>query len=61
MSKIIVEQIRSTIGCPKTQKKIVAALGLNGIGKTKELGDTPAVRGMIKKISHLVRVVEEEK
>jgi large subunit ribosomal protein L30 len=56
MAKIIVKQVRSTIGRPEAQVKIVKALGLGRIGKTKEIEDTPAVRGMVAKVSHLVEV-----
>ncbi len=59
MSKIVVKQVKSLIGRPESQRKVVAALGLGRIGKTKELGDTPAVRGMIAKVSHLVEIVEK--
>lgn len=59
MSKIIVKQVKSLIGRPESQRKIVAALGLGRIGKTKELSDSQAVRGMIAKVSHLVEVVEQ--
>jgi len=59
MAKIIVKQVKSIIGRPEAQCKIVAALGLGRIGKTKEIADTPAVRGMIAKVSHLVEVVEQ--
>ncbi len=59
MSKIIVKQVKSLIGRPESQRKVVAALGLGRIGKTKELSDTPAVRGMIAKVSHLVEIVEK--
>ena len=59
MAKIIVKQVKSIIGRPETQRKIVAALGLGRIGKTNEVGDTPATRGMIAKVSHLVQVVEK--
>lgn len=58
MAKIIVKQIKSLIGRPEEQRKVVKALGLGRIGKSKELTDTPAVRGMIAKVSHLVTVVE---
>ncbi len=57
MAKIIVKQVRSTIARPEAQVKIVKALGLGRIGKTKEIEDTPSVRGMIAKVSHLVEVV----
>lgn len=58
MAKIIVKQIKSLIARPEEQRKVVKALGLGRIGKVKELTDTPAVRGMIAKVSHLVTVVE---
>lgn len=56
MAKIVVKQIRSIIGRPAAQRKVVAALGLGRIGKTKELEDTPSVRGMVAKVSHLVEI-----
>ncbi len=59
MSKIVVKQVKSLIGRPETQRKIVAALGLGRIGKTNELADTPTVRGMVAKVAHLVEVVEK--
>ncbi len=58
MAKVIVKQVKSIIGRPESQCKVIKALGLGRIGQTKELGDTPAVRGMIAKVSHLVEVVE---
>ena len=58
MAKIIVKQIRSTIGRPESQVKIVKALGLGRIGKTKEITDSESVRGMIAKVSHLVEIAE---
>ena len=59
MAKIIVKQVKSTIGRPESQRKIVAALGLGRIGKTKELEDSAVVRGMVAKVSHLVQIVEK--
>ncbi len=59
MAKIIVKQVKSVIGRPSAQRKVVAALGLGRIGKTREIEDTPAVRGMVAKVSHLVEVVEK--
>jgi large subunit ribosomal protein L30 len=59
MAKIIVKQVKSLIARPESQRKIVMALGLGRIGKTKELEDTASVRGMIAKVSHLVEVVEK--
>ncbi len=56
MAKIVVKQVKSIIGRPEAQCKIVKALGLGRIGKSKEVEDTPAVRGMIAKVAHLVEV-----
>ena len=50
--------LRSPIGFPKRQKGTVRALGLRRIRHTVEQPDTPAVRGMISKVSHLVKVEE---
>ena len=58
MAKVIVKQVKSTIGRPDAQVKIVKALGLGRIGKTKEIEDTPSVRGMVAKVSHLVEIVK---
>ena len=55
---IKVTQIGRTIGRPDSQKATLIGLGLNKMHKTRELEDTPAVRGMIKKVSHLVKVEE---
>lgn len=57
MATIVVKQVKSLIACPEAQRKVVRALGLGRIGKTKELSDTPAVRGMVNKVSHLVQIV----
>jgi large subunit ribosomal protein L30 len=57
--RIIVEQIKSPIGRPASQSATLIGLGLNRIGRRSSLEDTPAVRGMIAKVAHLVRVVEE--
>lgn len=58
MAKITVKQVKSIIGRPETQRKVVAALGLGRIGKTNEVEDTPSVRGMVAKVSHLVEIVK---
>jgi len=50
--------IKSGIGRPKKHRLTIKSLGLNKLHKTVVLKDTPQVRGMINKISHLVRVVE---
>ena len=54
-SKIKVVQVRSAIGREGSQRKTLIGLGLNKIGRVRELEDTPAVRGMINKVKHLVR------
>ncbi|MBM10264.1 MAG: 50S ribosomal protein L30 [Magnetovibrio sp.] len=51
---IIVTQIKSPIGRPKSQRETLKGLGLNKINRTRELIDTPAIRGMIRKVGHLV-------
>jgi len=55
---IKVTQIASPIGRPEVQRKTLIGLGLNKMNKTVELEDTPSIRGMIKKVSHLLRVEE---
>ena len=55
-STIKVVQIRSAIGREGSQRKTLIGLGLNKIGRVRELEDTPAVRGMINKVKHLVRI-----
>lgn len=55
---IRVTQIGSPIGRPKDQRQTLVGLGLNKMHRTRELEDTSAVRGMINKVMHLVRVDE---
>jgi large subunit ribosomal protein L30 len=55
---VTVEQFGSVIGRSNDQRGTLIGLGLNKIGRRKSLEDTPAVRGMIAKVAHLVRVVE---
>ncbi len=57
--KLVVKQIKSVIGRPAAQRKILNALGLGRIGKSNELDDNAAVRGMISKVNHLICVVEK--
>lgn len=56
MAKIKVTLVKSTIGEVKEVKATVAALGLRKIRSSRELEDTPAIRGMITKVNHLVKV-----
>ena len=58
---VTVEQIGSPIGRRKDQRQTLVGLGLNKMRRRSTLEDTPAVRGMITKVKHLVRVVEESK
>ncbi len=56
---ITVQQIGSPIRRQHTQRATLVGLKLNKIGRVSELPDTPAVRGMIAKVAHLVQVVEK--
>ena len=58
MVKIKITQVRSLIRRPKDQKATMKALGLGKIGSTKIKDASPQVIGMVKKISHLVKVEE---
>jgi large subunit ribosomal protein L30 len=54
--KLKVTQIASPIGRTKDQRATLIGLGLNKMNRSRELPDTPDVRGMIRKVQHLVRV-----
>ena len=56
--KLTVMQTGSPIGRPAVQRQTLIGLRLNKIGRRSTLEDTPAIRGMIAKVAHLVRVVE---
>ena len=59
MAKTIrVKLVKGIIGATKVQRANVAGLGLNKIGRERELENTPAVRGMIKKVIHLLEIKE---
>ena len=55
---IKVQQIGSPIRREHTQRETLIGLRLNRIGRVAELADTPAVRGMVSKVAHLVRVLD---
>ena len=57
---VTVEQVRSAIRRPEVQTQTLKGLGLNKIRRRRTLQDTPDVRGMIKSVQHLVRIVEEK-
>jgi large subunit ribosomal protein L30 len=56
--KLKITLVKSTIGAVPKNKKTVVALGLNKIGKTVEMPDNPAIRGMIRQVNHLIKVEE---
>ena len=58
-ARLSVRQTKSGIGYDKSQKRTLAALGLGKVGRVRELPDNPQIRGMIFKISHLVRVEDQ--
>ena len=55
--KVKVQLVRSPIGTKESHRATVRGLGLRGVNSVRELEDTPAVRGMINKISYLVKVL----
>jgi large subunit ribosomal protein L30 len=56
MKKIKVRLLKSVAGCERSQRDTVRGLGLKRIDQVVELVDTPAVRGMVNKVNHLVRI-----
>jgi large subunit ribosomal protein L30 len=58
VAKLKITQVRSTIGCKKDQIATMEALGLKKIRSVKIHDDSPAIRGMIEKVKHLVTVEE---
>ena len=60
MATIVVKQIGSPIRRPASQRATLKGLGLNKMHRTRELEDTPSVRGMVNSISHLVQIIEEK-
>jgi large subunit ribosomal protein L30 len=59
MSKVTVRQTGSPIRRKNDQRATLVGLGLNRIGRTSTLDDTPSVRGMIAKVAHLIEVVDQ--
>jgi large subunit ribosomal protein L30 len=56
---LVVKQIGSPIRRPAVQRATLIGLGLNKMHRTRELPDTPSIRGMVESIPHLVEIVEE--
>jgi len=61
MATIVVKQVGSPIRRPKIQRETLKGLGLNKMHRTRELEDTPSVRGMVESISHMVEIIEVKK
>ena len=57
---IIVKQVASAARRPARQTATLKGLGLNKMNRTRELEDTPSIRGMVAKIPHLVTIIEEK-
>ena len=57
--KLLIKQIKSGIGYRNKTKETLKALGLRKMNQTIEKNDTPAIRGMIDKVSHLLEVIEK--
>jgi large subunit ribosomal protein L30 len=58
MATIKIKQIKSKIGYPVDQKRTLEALGLHKISQVVEKEDNPVIRGMIRKVHHLVEVID---
>jgi large subunit ribosomal protein L30 len=58
--KLNVTLVKSMIGRPEKHRKVLRGMGLTKINKTVQLEDTPAIRGMIFKVSHLVKAEESK-
>lgn len=58
MAKVKITQIKSVIDRPKKQKATIKALGLNRVNQTVERENTPVILGMVKAVSHLVKIEE---
>ena len=58
MATIKIKQIKSKIGYPVDQKRTLIALGLHKISQVVEKEDTPVIRGMIRKVRHMVEVID---
>ena len=57
---VIITQTGSAIRRESKQRATLCGLGLNKVGRTRELADTPAIRGMIKKVKHMIKVEETQ-
>jgi large subunit ribosomal protein L30 len=60
MKKLKIKQVKSYIGRPEKQRRILRGMGLGRLNRTVLLNDTPEIRGMAQKVIHLVAVEEVE-
>lgn len=58
VSRLKITLVRSMVGRPEKHRRVLRGMGLTRMNKTVELEDTPAIRGMANKVSHLVRLEE---
>ena len=56
--KIRIQYYRSAIGFPETQKEVVRSVGFTKLNQVVERPDTPAMRGVVQKVPHLIRIIE---
>lgn len=56
MSKVVITQVRSDIGCAPVVRQTIKALGLGKLGKTRQIVSNDAVNGMLKRVAHLIEV-----
>ena len=59
MATIKIKQVKSKIGYPVDQKATLKLLGLRKIGQVAEVEDTPSMRGMVRKVRHLITIIED--
>lgn len=59
MATIKIKQVKSRIGAPKDQRRTLDALGLKKLNHVVEHEDSPSLQGMIRKVHHLVKIVEQ--
>ena len=61
MGKVKITQVKSAIRRPADQKRTLIALGIKKLNKTREVEESPAVMGMIRKVEHLLKVEKDRK
>lgn len=59
MATVKIKQVKSRIGAPKDQRRTLDALGLKKLNHVVEHEDSPSLQGMIRKVHHLVKIVEQ--